>query len=190
MRSRGPEYVRSGIYARSRLKGPPAHVSALSSPVARPASGPVIRGPSGRSPRPCGPRLPAAFRPPGICFPGHPVLPGSSAPLTVGLPHRLRIPAPGMRTHSRVSTFRTRETRTGPGALFTPGTAVSASHRVVRGRRLPPPSGRFLPSRHSHPARDADVTRHQQGFPDSRPIPVLPLACGRHGWSGGPWAFP
>src|SRR5512135_1596174 len=121
---------------------------------------------------------------------GHPVLPGSSAPLTVGLPHRLRIPAPGMRTYSRVSTFRTRETRTGPGALFTPGTAVPAGHRVVRGRRLPPLSGRFLPSRHSHPARDVDVTRHQQGFPDSRPIPVLPLACGRHGWSGGPWAFP
>ena len=95
-----------------------------------------------------------------------------------------------MRTHSRVSTFRTRETRTGPGALFTPGTAVSAGHRVVRGRRLPPLSGRFLSSRHSHPARDVDVTRHQQGFPDSRPIPVLPLACGRHGWSGGPWAFP
>ena len=121
---------------------------------------------------------------------GHPVLPGSSAPLTVGLPHRLRIPAPGMRTHGRVYTFRTRETRTGPGALFTPGTAVSAGHRVVRGRRLPPLSGRFLLSRHSHPARDVDVTRHQQGFPDSRPIPVLPLACGRHGWSGGPWAFP
>ena len=135
-------------------------------------------------------RFPAAFRPPGICFPGHPVLPGNSAPLTVGLPHRLRIPAPVVRTHSRVSTFRTRETRTGPGALFTPGTAVSAGHRVVRGRRLPPLNGRFLPSRHSHPARDVDVTRHQQGFPDSRPIPVLPLACGRHGWSGGPWAFP
>ena len=132
------------------------------------------------------PRFPAAFRPPGICFPGHPVLPGSSAPLTVGLPHRLRIPAPVMRTHSRVSTFRTRETRTGPGALFTPGVAVPAGHPVARGRRLPPLNGRFLPSRHSHPARDVDVTRHQQGFPDSRPIPVLPLARGRHGWIG-PW---
>ena len=43
-----------------RLKGSPAHVSALSSPVARPASGPVIRGPSGRSSRSCGP----AFLPP------------------------------------------------------------------------------------------------------------------------------
>ena len=33
------------------------------------------------------------------------------------------------------------------------------------------------------------LTRHQQGFPDSRPQ-VLPLTCGHHGWSGGPWAFP
>ena len=136
------------------------------------------------------PRFPAAFRQPGIRFLDTLSRHGNSAPLTVGLPHRLRIPAPGMRTHSRVYTFRTRETRTGPGALFTPGTAVSAGHRVVRGRRLPPLSGRFLPSRHSHPARDVDVTRHQQGFPDSRPIPVLPLACSRHGWSGGPRAFP
>ncbi len=34
------------------------------------------------------------------------------------------------------------------------------------------------------------MTRHQREFPGSRPIPVLPLACGRHGWDGGPWAFP
>src|SRR5258708_6774136 len=100
---------------------------------------------------------------------------GDSAPLTVGLPHRLRIPAPGMRTHSRVYTFRTRETRTGPGALYTPGAAVFAGHRQLRGRRLPPLSGRSLPPRRYSPARGVDVTRHQQGFPDSRP-PALPLA--------------
>ena len=46
---------------------------------------------------------------------------GIKPPLTVGLPHRLRIPAPEMRTHSRFSTFRTHETRTGPGALSTRG---------------------------------------------------------------------
>ena len=55
-----------------------------------------------------------------------------------------------MRTHSRVYTFRTRETQTGPGALSTPGTAVFTGRRGVRGRRLPPLSGRFLSSRHSH----------------------------------------
>jgi hypothetical protein len=59
------------------------------------------------------PRFPAAFRPPGIRLIGTLSRHGISAPLTVGLPHRLRIPAPGMRTHSTVHTFRTHETRTG-----------------------------------------------------------------------------
>ena len=167
----------------------PAHVSALSSPVAKPASGPVIRGPPGRSSRSCSP----AFLPPF----GRPAS-ASWAPC----PAREFSPPYGRLTalpaHTRactadpdgVSTFRTHETRTGPGALSTPGTAVSAGHRYLRGRRLPPPSGRSLPSRYSHPARDVYVTRHQQGFPDSRPVPVLPLTCDRHGWNGGPWAFP
>ena len=88
------------------------------------------------------------------------------------------------------TTFHTRETQTGPGALFTPGMTVFAGHRVVRGRRPPPHNGRSLPPRHCFPTRDVDVTRHQQEFPDSRPIPVLPLACDRHGWDNGPWAFP
>ncbi len=79
-----------------------------------------------------------------------------------------------MRTPSRFSTFRTRETQTGPGALCTPGTAVSAGHRIVRGRRLPPLSGRSLPSRYSHPARNVSVTRHQRGFPGSRPSGPFP----------------
>ena len=51
-----------------------------------------------------------------------------------------------------VSTFRTYETRTGPGALYTPGTAVLAGRRLVRGRRLPPLNGRPLASRYSDPA--------------------------------------
>jgi hypothetical protein len=37
------------------FQGSPAHVSALSSPVARPASGPVIREPSGEGPGPAAP---------------------------------------------------------------------------------------------------------------------------------------
>ena len=64
----------------------------------------------------------------GIRFLGTLSCQGIQPPLTVGLPHRLRIPAPEMRTHSRVSTFRTRETQTGPGALCTPGTAVLTGH--------------------------------------------------------------
>jgi hypothetical protein len=79
-----------------------------------------------------------------------------------------------MRTHSRVYTFRTRETQTGPGALSTPGTAVSTGRRGVRGRRLPPLSGRSLPPRRYNPARDVKVTRHQQGFPGSRPSGLSP----------------
>src|ERR1039457_1240051 len=89
-----------------------------------------------------------------------------------------------------VSTFRAHETRTGPGALYTPGAAVSGGRRPIHGRRLPPLSGRPLTSRYNDPARDVSVTRHQQGFPDSRPVPVLPLTCDRHGWNGGPGAFP
>ena len=79
-----------------------------------------------------------------------------------------------MRTHSRVYTFRTRETQTGPGALSTPGTAVFTGRRGVRGRRLPPLSGRSLPPRRYSPARDVKVTRHQQGFPGSRPSGLSP----------------
>src|SRR5262249_52782410 len=78
----------------------------------------------------------------------------------------------------------------GPGALFTPGMTVFAGHRRVRGRRLPPLYGRSLPSRTYNPTRNVFLTRHQQEFPDSRPIPAFPLTCGRHGWIGGPWAFP
>ena len=85
---------------------------------------------------------------------GHPVPPGSSAPLTVGLPTGLRTTRACRADPGGVSTFRTRETRTGPGALYTPGTAVFAGHRSVRGRRLPPLSGRSLAPRHNDPTRD------------------------------------
>ena len=51
---------------------------------------------------------------------GHPVPPGACAPLTIGLPR----PPAGGADPSGVSMFRTHETRLGPGALFTPGTAV------------------------------------------------------------------
>src|SRR5258708_8761001 len=90
---------------------------------------------------------------------------GDSAPLTVGLPHRLRIPAPGMRTHSRVYTFRTRETRTGPGALYTPGAAVFPAHRHLRARRLPPLSRRSLPPRPYTPTPRPPAPSHHHTSP-------------------------
>ena len=111
-------------------------------------------------------------------------------------PHYCRPTAPGAHTRSpatdpgRVYTFPTRETRTGPGALYIPEAAVLIDHRGVRGRRLPLRNGQPLSPRHSNPTRDVVITRHRQEFPDSRPIPVLPLTCDHHGWDSGPWAFP
>ena len=111
-------------------------------------------------------------------------------------PHYCRPTAPGAHTRTpatdpgRVYTFPTREIRTGPGALYTPGTAVLIDPRGVRGRRLPLHSGQPLPPRHSYPTRGVVLTRHQQEFPGSRPIPVFPLTCDRHGWDSGPWVFP
>ena len=65
-------------------------------------------------------------------------------------PHCCRPTATGAHTRApatdpgRVYTFPTHETRTGPGALYAPRTTVFASHRVLRGRRLPPYIGRSL----------------------------------------------
>src|SRR6266704_3826616 len=77
----------------------------------------------------------------------------------------------------RVYTFPTRETRTGPGALYTPGTAVFTGHRPIRGRRLPPHNGWSLAPRPSHPTRDVSLTRHRQEFPGSRPCGPSPHLC-------------
>src|SRR6266851_8509493 len=105
--------ISSGTYARSRLKGSPAHVSALPGPDSK------IRHPGqlheshpGGVPGPAAPlscRLPAARHP----LPGHPVLPGNSAPLTAGLPPCLRIPAPARRTLTGFP--RSARMRPGPG---------------------------------------------------------------------------
>ena len=91
---------------------------------------------------------------------------------------------------SRVSMFRTRETRPGPGALYTPGTTVPARLRVnpaAAACRLA--TARSLPPRCHDPSRDVFLTRHQQGFTGvrpSRPFPS-PVAPGRN---GDPWALP
>jgi hypothetical protein len=46
-----------------------------------------------------------------------------------------------------------------------------------------------LSPRHYIPTRRVMLTRHHQGFPDSHPIPSLPLTCGP--WTGqGPLGFP
>src|SRR5271165_7643600 len=171
-----------------RLKGSPAHVSALAGPGIRPYPASYAGAIRGRS-RCRDPCFPAAFRPPAFAS-------WAPCPVRGFRPTYDRPTAQPALTRAcradpdEVYTFRTHETRTGPGVLYTPGTAVFASRRPVRGRRLPPLSGQPLAPRYNDPARGVSVTRHQQGFPDSRPIPVLPLTCDRHGWNGGPWAFP
>jgi hypothetical protein len=85
--------------------------------------------------------------------------------------------------------FRTRETRLGKDVLYTPGTAVPTRPRMLHDRRLPHHNGMSLSPRHCFPARRVMLTRHHQGFPDSHPIPSLPLTCGP--WTGqGPLGFP
>jgi hypothetical protein len=99
----------------------------------------------------------------GVCFLG--ILSRQGLPPLLRSAYRAMISAdPG-----GVYTFRTRESRTGPGALCTPGTAVPTRPRGILGRRLPHPSGVSLSPRQYNPARDVGVTRHQRGFPDSRP---------------------
>ena len=86
-----------------------------------PVSGQLCRGHPGEIPvpRPLFP-LPFGRRP---SLPGHPVPPGASAPLTIGLPPSLHLPAPAGRTLTRFP----RSARMRPG----PGRAPS----IPRGRR-------------------------------------------------------
>src|ERR1039457_1118000 len=95
-----------------RLKGSPARVSALAGPSIKLAIRPVTRAPSGRSPGPAALAflLPFSHR---HSLPGHPVPPGTSAPLTIGLPPGLHLPVPAGRTLTRFP--RSARMRPGPG---------------------------------------------------------------------------
>jgi hypothetical protein len=106
-------------------------------------------------------------------LPGHPVPPGASAPLTIGLPPRLRIPVPARRTLARF----TRSARMRPrpaGLSLYPGD--SGAHRPSRHPRPSPAASqrRSLPPRRHNPARDVIMTRHQQEFPGSGPTGPSP----------------
>ena len=91
----------------------------------------------------------------------------------------------------RIFMFRTREMRLGPGALYTPGTAVPSRPGTFPDRRLPPPSGRSLSPRYHYPSRGVFVTRHQRGFTGVRPIQPSPRLWPRteRGPSGFPLSF-
>lgn len=88
----------------SAFTGSPAHVSALSGPAVRPASGRFLATTTWSSSHP--PRVPLPF---GRRHPllGHPIPPRHSAPLTIGLPDHSGLDPDG------VSTFHAHETRPG-----------------------------------------------------------------------------
>ena len=75
---------------------------------------------------------------------------------------------------SGVSMFRTRETRLGPGALFTPGTTVPSRPVNLPDRRTPPSSGRplFTPVQHSAPGCNCDEASSRVHW--RSPLPALP----------------
>ena len=155
-----------------------------------PVSGQLSTDHPGRGPRYYDLRFPAAFRPPAFASWTPCPVRRSSAPITVGLPHAPRIPAHVLRTLAGFT--RSAHVRPGPGrALSVPrrqrcslaiGSSVTAACRLTS-------AGPYSPQ-YNYPTRSVCVSRHQQEFPDSRPIPVLPLTCRHHGWDGGPWAFP
>ena len=90
---------------------------------------------------------------------------------------------------SGFSMFRTRETRPGPGALFTPGTAVPSRPVNLPGRRTPPSSGRslFTPVDHSAPGCNCDEASARVHWRSPLPAFPSPAVPGRY---GDPRAFP
>jgi hypothetical protein len=112
-----------------RFKGPPAHVSTpfQGRHSARyPASYPQTLRAGGPGAAVCGFLL--RFRRRRSLL-GHPRPPdGIPPPLLSAYHHRHAHDAPAV-DPGGVSTFHTHETRTGPGALCTPGTAVFTGHR-------------------------------------------------------------
>ena len=122
----------------------------------------------------------------GPRFLGHPVPPGASAPLTIGLPHRQQ----AARTRAGFPC----SARVRPGWLRVPS--------VPRGRRCPhdrsssrpPPAASQRPAPVApdcNPPRDASLTRHQQGFTVIHPTPAFPspVTPGGTGSSGFPLSF-
>ena len=164
----------------SAFKGSPAHVSALSGPAAWTGIRPVPR--DGRlEQRPSLSRVPLPF---GHRHPllGHPVPPGVSAPLTIGLPD------PHGPDPDGVSTFRACETR--------PGWAppIPRGQRCSRDRRGSPVAACRLFQRPGPITRSSSrrsglaMTRHHRGFTRVRPS-GLPLARSLPRTERGPLGF-
>jgi hypothetical protein len=179
----------SSIRVHVHFKGPPAHVSTLNGLRAPGSiSGQLAVDPSGGS---------SGLAVDGFLVPfgrrhsllGHPVPPGVPPPLRSAYRSSCAYP----RTfHGPIAGF-PRSACVRPG----PGRALS----LPRGRRCSQAIGssvaaacRLSTTGPCHPG-----TASQPGMLILRGIiesslvvapPALPLACGRHGWGGGPWTFP
>ena len=114
----------------------------------------------------------------GILFP-----PRNSALLTVGLPALAHRTLTGFPCSARVRCGRGRASSIPRGRRCPHGRVCSttAACRITAARPLSP--------RCCIPAREVMLTRHHQGFPVSRPVPSLPLACDPQP-ERGPLGFP
>ena len=174
-----PQFVRLAALV---FTGSPAHVSALSGPTARSASGRLPRGcPPGAAASL--PRVPVAFRPPAsACWASSPaegLRPSCDRP--TGCRQQ-----PGPRRGFHVP--RIRDT-TGVGAPFTPRPAVFPRPTLTTRSPLAASSnGQALSPWYSSRRPGLEITRHQQGFTCVHPS-GLPLARCSPGRNGGPSAF-
>ena len=137
-----------------------------------PVSGQLCRAPGGAPGKTA--RGSCCLSAAGLRFLRHPVPPAGFRPSY----DRPTAPANGA-DPSGVSMFRTRETRLGPGALFTPGTAVPSRSVNLPDRRTPPSSGRspFTPVQHSAPGCNCDEASsrvHWRSPLPAFPSPVIP----------------
>jgi hypothetical protein len=120
-----------------RSTGSPAHVSALAGTSTRLVIRPVIRGPSGRIFPVSRPSLSCCLSAAGIRLLGTLSRQRGSAPLTIGLPPRLRVPAPARRTLARFTRSARMRPRPGrAGRLLYPGD--SGAHRPSMNPRPSP----------------------------------------------------
>ena len=122
---------------------------------------------------------------------GHPVLPDGIPPPSLSA-YRKHHAYPAHVLRTLAGFTRSARMRPGPGwALSLPRgrrCSLAIALSVAAACRLTS-AGPYSP-RNRNPTRDVDLSRHQQEFPGSRPVPVLPLTCGRHGRVGDPWVFP